>query len=225
MGCPEETHRGGVTGHSDVPAGNVQAKMETVACQQMSVAVGADLWAKQKGLFLRSLNLRLHMCWKFSVTDSKVLMQLYGQIADPYKPDHKPAHNIYWKVNREHVMRMDETQAPVEISVFVVCWWIYWNAKNRMLRSHNMANEQMIFVDVVKELGSMQGILGPVQTALVFHVCPVRILDWMLSNTTSTRDYEKSVLPVVIPPDPCQVCPRIQITSSRTTASSSLPLR
>ena len=25
-------------------------------------------------------------------THSKVLMQLYGQIADPYKPDHKPAH-------------------------------------------------------------------------------------------------------------------------------------
>ena len=69
-------------------------------------------------------------------TDSKVLMQLNGQIADPYKPDHKPAHNIYWKVNREHVMCMDETEAQVKISVFVVCWWNYWNAKNRMLRSH-----------------------------------------------------------------------------------------
>ena len=132
-------------------------------------------------------------------TDSKVLMQLYGQIADPCKPDHKPAHNIYWKVNREHVMRMNETQAPVEISVFVVCWWNYWNAKNRMLRSHNVANEQMIFVDV-------QGILGPGQTALVFHVCPVRISECMLRNTTNTRHNEKSVFPVVTPPDPCQVC-------------------
>ena len=94
-------------------------------------------------------------------TDSKVLMQLYGQIADPCKPDHKPAHNIYWKVNPEHVTRMDETQAPVEISVFAVCWWNCWNAKNRMSRSHNGANEQMIFVDVVKEHGSMQGVLGP----------------------------------------------------------------
>ena len=55
-------------------------------------------------------------------------------------------------------MCMDETQAPVEISGFVVCWWNYWNAKNRMSRSHNLANEQMIFVDVVKQLGSMQGV-------------------------------------------------------------------
>ena len=100
-------------------------------------------------------------------------MQLYGQIADPCKPDHKPAHTIFWKVNCEHVTRMDETQAPVEISVFVVCWWNYWNAKNRMSRSHNVANEQMIFVDVVKELGSMQGVLGPGKAALVFHVCPI----------------------------------------------------
>ena len=118
--------------------------------------------------------------------------------------------------NREHVMRMDETQAPVEISVFVVCWWTYWNAKTRMLRHHNVANEQMIFVDVVKELGSMQGILGSGQTALVFHVCPVRILEWMLSNTTNTRDYEKSVFLVVILLDPCQVCPRILVCGDYT---------
>ena len=42
-----------------------------------------------------------------------------------------------------------------------------------MSRSHNVANEQMIFVDVVKELGSMQGVLGPGKAALVFHVCPI----------------------------------------------------
>ena len=39
----------------------------------------------------------------------------------------------------------------------------------------------------------------------------MRILEWMLSNTINTRDYEKSVFPVVIPPDPCHVCPLIQI--------------
>ena len=65
-----------------------------------------------------------HETWKTGIprdntTDSKALMQLYGQIADPCKPDHKPAHNIFWKVNREHVMSMDEIQAPVAISVFV----------------------------------------------------------------------------------------------------------
>ena len=103
-------------------------------------------------------------------TDSKVWMQLFCQIADPYNLDHKLAHNIYWKVNREHVMHMDETQALVEISVSAVCCWNYWHAKNRNSRSHNVANEQMFFVDVVKELGSMQGVLGPGQAALVIHV-------------------------------------------------------
>ena len=35
----------------------------------------------------------------------------------------------------------------------------------------------------------------PPQDAFVFHVCPIRILKRMLSNTTITRDHEKSVFP------------------------------
>ena len=50
------------------------------------------------------------------------------------------------------------------------------------------------------------------QDAFVFHVCPIRILKRMLSNTTIARDHEKSVFPVVVPPVTCQVFPRIQIT-------------
>ena len=34
----------------------------------------------------------------------------------------------------------------------------------------------------------------------------------MLSNTTITRKHERSVLPIDIPPVPCQACPRIQTT-------------
>ena len=34
----------------------------------------------------------------------------------------------------------------------------------------------------------------------------------MLSNTTITRDHEKSVFPVVVPPATCQFLTRIQIT-------------
>ena len=50
------------------------------------------------------------------------------------------------------------------------------------------------------------------QDAFVFHVCPIRILKRILSNTTINRDHEKSVFPVVVPPVTCQVFPRIQIT-------------
>ena len=50
------------------------------------------------------------------------------------------------------------------------------------------------------------------QDAFVFHVCPIRILKRMLSNTTITRDHEKSVFLVVVRPVTCQVFPRIQIT-------------
>ena len=87
------------------------------------------------------------------------------------------------------------------------------------------------------------------QDAFVFHVCPIRILKRMPSNTTITRDHKESVFPVVVPPVTCQVFTRIQTTipckwqlrtahqsnktsnaatsppSSRTTTSSSLPLR
>ena len=52
------------------------------------------------------------------------------------------------------------------------------------------------------------------QDAFVFHVCPIRILKRMLSNTTITRDHEQSVFPIVVPPFTCQVFPRIQITPS-----------
>ena len=44
--------------------------------------------------------------------------------------------------------------------------------------------------------------LVTVQDEFVFHVC----------NTTITRDHEKSVFPVVVPPVTCQVFPRIEIT-------------
>ena len=37
----------------------------------------------------------------------------------------------------------------------------------------------------------------------------------MLSNTTITRKHERSVLPVDIPPVPCQACPRTQTTFSQ----------
>ena len=50
------------------------------------------------------------------------------------------------------------------------------------------------------------------QDTFVFHLCPIRILKRMLSNTTITRDHEKSVFPVVVPPVTCQVFRRIQIT-------------
>ena len=52
-------------------------------------------------------------------------------------------HNMYWKENREHVKRLDETQVPAEVSVLVMRGWKCWNAKNRKSRSHIVANEQM----------------------------------------------------------------------------------
>ena len=49
--------------------------------------------------------------------------------------------------------------------------------------------------------------LVTVQDVFAFHVCPIRILKRMPSNTTITRDHKKSVFPVVIPPVTCQVFP------------------
>ena len=79
--------------------------------------------------------------------------------------------------------------------------------------------------------------LVTVQDALAFHVCPFRLFKGMLSNTTITRDHKKTVFPVVIRPVTCRVFPRTQNTlpckwqlattppNSRTTTSSSLPMR
>jgi len=119
-------------------------------------------------------------------TDSRVLVQLYGQFADPYKPEPEPVHNMYWKVNREHVRRMDETQAPAEVSVLVVRWWDYWNAKNRRSRSHNVANEQMI-LDVLEGPGSIHGVLGPgggyeIHTAFVRSTSDLAALERVASS-------------------------------------------
>ena len=50
------------------------------------------------------------------------------------------------------------------------------------------------------------------QDAFVFHVCPIRILKRMPSNTTITRDHKKSVFQVVVPPVTCRVFSRIQTT-------------
>ena len=50
------------------------------------------------------------------------------------------------------------------------------------------------------------------QDAFVFHVCPIRILKRVLSNTTITRDTKNQFSPVVVPPVTCQVFPRFQIT-------------
>ena len=54
--------------------------------------------------------------------------------------------------------------------------------------------------------------LVKVQEALAFHVCPIRILKRMPSNTTFTRDHEKSVFPLIILPVTCRVFSRIQTT-------------
>ena len=78
--------------------------------------------------------------------------------------------------------------------------------------SRSVGSELTIFVEVVKELGSMQGVIDQGQTIRVLHVFPTGTLKWMLSNTTKTRDHGKSVLPVAIPPVPCQACPRTQTT-------------
>ena len=69
-----------------------------------------------------------------------------------------------------------------------------------------MASERTIFVEAVKELGSMQSVIDQGQTIRVLHVFPTGIFKWMLSNTTKTRDRDKSVSPVAIPPVPCQAC-------------------
>ena len=66
----------------------------------------------------------------------------------------------------------------------------------------SMASESTILVEVVKELGSMQSVIDQCQTIRVLHAFPTRILKWMLSNTTITRDH-KSSLPVAIPLVPC----------------------
>ena len=54
--------------------------------------------------------------------------------------------------------------------------------------------------------------LVTVQDVFALHVCPIRILKRMPSNTTITRYHEKSVFPVVIPLVTCQVFTRIQTT-------------
>ena len=78
--------------------------------------------------------------------------------------------------------------------------------------SRSVASERTIFVEIVKGLGSMQRDIGQGQTIRILQVLPTRILNWMLSNTTMTRKHERSVLPIDVPPVPCQACPRIQTT-------------
>ena len=65
--------------------------------------------------------------------------------------------------------------------------------------SRSVASERTIFVEVVKEHGSMQSVIDQGQTIRVLHVFPTIIFKWMLSKTTTTtRDHEKAVLPVAI---------------------------
>ena len=54
--------------------------------------------------------------------------------------------------------------------------------------------------------------LVTVQDALAFHVCPIRVVKRMPSNTTITRDHKKSVFLGVILPVTCRVFSRIQTT-------------
>merc|ERR1719352_328424 len=71
--------------------------------------------------------------------DPRVLVRLHGSFGDVYNLDPKPVKNMYWRVKRNLVRPMGLSQPKLELSLFVVRWWDYWNPNNRRSRTHNVA--------------------------------------------------------------------------------------
>eukprot|EP00811_Abedinium_folium_P015451 NODE_2440_length_2212_cov_5.006235.p1 GENE.NODE_2440_length_2212_cov_5.006235~~NODE_2440_length_2212_cov_5.006235.p1 ORF type:complete len:524 (+),score=106.90 NODE_2440_length_2212_cov_5.006235:205-1776(+) len=67
---------------------------------------------------------------------------------------------MYWRVARSLVRTMDMPQQSLSISLLVVRWWEYWSMKGERMRSHNVANPEML-KDILEAPCTPHAVFGP----------------------------------------------------------------
>jgi len=101
--------------------------------------------------------------WRPAAPDATVHVRLHGHFVDPWlKADshgHPSNPSHAWALPRSLVKSRDEPAVKIELALLVVRWWDYWNKRNKVSRTYNILNEDLI-LDVLDNKGTPHEAFG-----------------------------------------------------------------